>query len=1084
MQTKTLALLMFAYTFGLMSASENVIAAEGPPVHPSPAAPSSSLSNSGLPVGMALDLSSSTQSVAATNSSPTTITVGGDLTRSGLVEGGNSMVVQPGAMITPAQFLALSQVMSGQPQALLVSEAGVAQAGNVTIAATGSTMLAGLNVPSGVIVNALNFSPNAPLIVGGSAVVEGSMYAFHSAPQGISTLNFGSLTVGVNGLLAGAVPSGLGGFAPATMNINIVENLHNFGTISTPAGVLNVTTGGAIFNQSVGVAQAQITAQALNLTSQIGNIVNSGIIAASNISLASLAGHNLLLNNEGGLLSATYDISVRDTLNFVLQGGAIASQAFKIDSIGCDLDIQSNLFTPILSIDAGGRAQVMVVTPQLNIGRVVLEGSGHFYNSGGAISLQDNVSTTGGNLVFVSTGDISSAEQASTISTNSNYVAGDILVAAGADFSHLDASNILLSGASLSGGSIDFTNGSGVRSLETRGLGNDVDGEKIVLLAFDGSGANSGRILLPPALRLETTGTGTSADGSSLVVEHATLNSQLTPEGGKLTEGVMGDRASTTVQFETLIVPGATLWTIEEPGGPGIPMLNIDTNPAEAEFALLPSSYQMPESELGPLTLSTFVATAPLPPRELAPLSSASPSMGANPSAVSNNSTIAVASLPLWLAVEPSIIYRLTDGVFTTGIPSTLLRVSPAVNWSNHRLIADLPGDSVTMYPAEISHHSLLSAISEASTPRTILDGTVSIVDNTSSPVTPTMSNTGVGAEEANFGISFSAVQYAELIKENSNSIAEASLKVFDWVVGDNDMQLTQICRLPDSNAKQLPNGVVVTTLANGTTVCQFPNKTTVITLRGNIKVTLLANGTRITELPGDLIFHQPRTGKQLPGKIVITERPDQYVAVNLPDGTRMVSKAENGRVSLPADFTATEGHLEFSLPAGDCLIHAESVVRIKIGAGRLKVHRNSVVASRRSGSHAILCNLHDDRVGGVQYCTLKSIVDLNPGQAIVVSQHQEAAPNLPFPSIGIRDFHHVAIPGVDNVFVCDISIPSTFPAMGVVRQTLSSTDFRDRMLAKKLMKMSVILSHTTKAGKPYSNKRGGRWPSRFPWMA
>jgi hypothetical protein len=148
--------------------------APGQPASSSSTSPSSQTS---LPAGLNLDLSSSQASVAANNCVPVSIHVGGKLGASGLVTGGSVQTIIPGQPVTPAMFAAIQQVMSSGAQSIILSSAGSGLAGHVDLTPAAVSSLSGLTVPSGVSVVGVGFVNASPLNVTGTAQIGGNFYA-------------------------------------------------------------------------------------------------------------------------------------------------------------------------------------------------------------------------------------------------------------------------------------------------------------------------------------------------------------------------------------------------------------------------------------------------------------------------------------------------------------------------------------------------------------------------------------------------------------------------------------------------------------------------------------------------------------------------------------------------------------------------------------------------------------------------------------------------------------------------------------------------------------------------------------------
>lgn len=79
------------------------------------------LGSASLPNLFNLDLGSSKLVIQASNSLPITITLGGYLAATGNIMGGRQMVIEPGKMLTAAQYTAMEQVITSGSQTVVLS---------------------------------------------------------------------------------------------------------------------------------------------------------------------------------------------------------------------------------------------------------------------------------------------------------------------------------------------------------------------------------------------------------------------------------------------------------------------------------------------------------------------------------------------------------------------------------------------------------------------------------------------------------------------------------------------------------------------------------------------------------------------------------------------------------------------------------------------------------------------------------------------------------------------------------------------------------------------------------------------------
>lgn len=302
-----------------------------------------------------LDLSSTNAAVStpATLQTPVNINVGGAV-----------QTVNPGQMLTPAQLVAVYQVMHTGAQNIVMGANGAATGGSMTIGNWGQH-LSSLTVPQGVTV----INKAATLNLTGNLTNAGTIFAVSTNPA-VTTSQIAALNIlnQQGALLTSVLPAGgLAGVTNAIQNLNLnltaVQSIFNSGSIASAAN-LTMTAGGDIINSgtltsagnlsmiAVGVisnqAAATITAaQNVNITSLIGNITNAGTIAATtgNININSILGsqlaaqtmQNLNMDNTGGTLQALMgSINVGNTLsqtNINLRGGDWLSKELNLNAV-------------------------------------------------------------------------------------------------------------------------------------------------------------------------------------------------------------------------------------------------------------------------------------------------------------------------------------------------------------------------------------------------------------------------------------------------------------------------------------------------------------------------------------------------------------------------------------------------------------------------------------------------------------------------------------------------------------------------------------------------------------------------------
>ena len=463
-----------------------------------------------------LDLSSTRATVAATNSKPEVITVGGV-----------KQTVQSGMLLTPAQNVALSQVSRTGQQSLLLGVNGTATGGNFFVSNERGP-ISGLTVPAGV--TALNqVSLASSLNIAGALTNAGRFFSFSSNPNVFSAvINATNIVNQPGALISTVIPSSLlsitGAVHPLDLSLNAVENIVNAGTISS-SGALCLSAAAAITNAlPTGTSAATPVMSAVgNLNLNTNNLANAGLIRSSggDINLTAQTG-NIVVNNTRGTLEAlsgvlnVRDASFTEKSNFTLTGGDILSKAINAFS-GCGtVDIDAHDITGLVNINAGV-AHVTAETPRLSLGNITLSGDPTFYNSAGDVVISSDLVFVAAPLAIVASGNILSSKANLNILTSSTGGGAPITLIAGVDFKvdnvqaagQVDNDNttiLTLIGSSVMGGKIDLTGGGGPVTIAAQGQTSNAAGADIQLVAFAGSNAGTGAILFPANSEIYSSG--------------------------------------------------------------------------------------------------------------------------------------------------------------------------------------------------------------------------------------------------------------------------------------------------------------------------------------------------------------------------------------------------------------------------------------------------------------------------------------------------------------------------------------------------------------------------------------------------
>lgn len=379
--------------------------------------------NGGVTPPINLDLSSSERNLTAAHlvgSEPVNITVGG-----------NSVAVTGQTTLTPAERLAVYQVVSTGVQSIALGSNGTATGGTLIMGARFSDFVSSLTVPQGVTV-LFDAAKNPTMNLLGNLSNAGAIYAYSTNTQvnsaSLSALNITNQTGAVlSSVLPATLTSNIANLNSATnLNLSAVQNIINAGTISS-SGNLSLIAGNSIINGIVSSNNSVPIMQAIGaLNMQAANIVNDGLIAslANNLNFStatltnsgmiqSLAGSAAIENLLGTTLAVTNNlgqIAARDVLNFStkeitkeelsttpnlsITGGTLSASALAMVSPYGDINLDLYRINGDLSIKSTN-ANIKVEGGSLNIVSLDLSGDPTFTNVTGDVNLGPGPTTPG-----------------------------------------------------------------------------------------------------------------------------------------------------------------------------------------------------------------------------------------------------------------------------------------------------------------------------------------------------------------------------------------------------------------------------------------------------------------------------------------------------------------------------------------------------------------------------------------------------------------------------------------------------------------------------------------------------------------
>ncbi len=285
--------------------------------------------------GLELNLTSSERSIVLgeslfTGSSSYSIDIG---------EGGRSLT--SGSIVSPAEFVALGQVIDEGHQSLVIDRSGRGAGGQFSLSniddAGRSIRASSLVVPENVSAVG-NFGRSSDFRLTGDLVNYGKVYAASDGPEGNRAnivahdiVNHQDATI--SSVLPPSVEtSSTIAQGPVDLHLSASNDLSNFGTISS-SGTLTLEAGGHVHNAGSASAQS-------NVSIQSSTILNSGFITSvrSDVTLSTPTATNMSVNNTGGTINALNgNINIREEgyslkNDTILLGGDFNSQKLNLNA--------------------------------------------------------------------------------------------------------------------------------------------------------------------------------------------------------------------------------------------------------------------------------------------------------------------------------------------------------------------------------------------------------------------------------------------------------------------------------------------------------------------------------------------------------------------------------------------------------------------------------------------------------------------------------------------------------------------------------------------------------------------------------
>ncbi|TXI33654.1 MAG: hypothetical protein E6Q53_02695 [Candidatus Moraniibacteriota bacterium] len=487
--------------------------------------------------GTNLDLTSSVDTLQAPLTQPVFITVGGSLGSTGEVVGGTQVQVNPGQLLSPAEYVAVTQVLQHGVQNIILTGDGSAQGGYFSLQAGHTGSLGGLVLPQNVVLDTVGFTAASPFSVTGATSILGTLYAMQSDGGVSSVLNFGNLTV--TGVLTGDASSRAltspflpNYFSSSGLTVSTAGFLQNYGTISS-AGNLTINAGTSFFNAGnlsaasvnvnsfgnlVNTGSILATTGSVNFSGPSGDFVNSGIInsvlADVNFNTASAAeAANIALNNgHGQILAEQGNINFRSSSfdsksNLAITGGSLSAKQINLNGGRGDVDVSVDNLGG--TVNSSAHSVRLMSVNDITIGNTTANGDPTIVSTSGDITIAGNQITGGAPLSVIAYGNILT-DPGISIQTSG----GEVFMASGVNIQDGGAVWRITGPASPDGGFMDLR---GISTFSTVGA----TGGNVTLVAYDGGNIDSGRIVFSPTTTIQTSGTAGANGNVTLIGEDA-----------------------------------------------------------------------------------------------------------------------------------------------------------------------------------------------------------------------------------------------------------------------------------------------------------------------------------------------------------------------------------------------------------------------------------------------------------------------------------------------------------------------------------------------------------------------------------
>ncbi|MBX9723428.1 MAG: hypothetical protein K2X81_18635, partial [Candidatus Obscuribacterales bacterium] len=326
-----------------------------------------------------LDLSSSVATIAAPKQTATSTVI--------IHTGNTTQTVTAGQLLTPAQMVAVMQILHNGAQSLILNANGTAAGGSMNINSYVAQNLSSLTIPSGVTV----YDKASILNVTGNLTNAGTLLAIAQTPTILTSTITAANIFNQPGAIINAIQS-----TSAGLNLNLIatNNIVNAGTINS-SGQISLSAGGSITNALSAASTAGAVIQAVgNLNLNSANIINAGILASTNgnvniaTQLVQTVMQNITIDSRNGSIHALLgNINVGNAIsnaNINIVGGDWLSRELNLNAGSGSINAELGQLSGVLN-SISGAEHFMADTPTLYLGNNTINGDPTFASTGDII---------------------------------------------------------------------------------------------------------------------------------------------------------------------------------------------------------------------------------------------------------------------------------------------------------------------------------------------------------------------------------------------------------------------------------------------------------------------------------------------------------------------------------------------------------------------------------------------------------------------------------------------------------------------------------------------------------------------------